>query len=202
MAHGIGALLVRGGDTVIVHGLDKREAESLAAEIGIAGRERARAVELDATIDGDAVILALSYEAALETVRKRSRELAGKILIDISNPIDPSYEKLLTAPETSAAEEIAAAAGPSVKVVKAFNTIFARTLFAGKVGGLSLDAFVASDDEEAKITVMDLINRIGLRAIDAGPLRRARLLEAMQLFAVTLQLRHKRGFTTAFKLLP
>jgi predicted dinucleotide-binding enzyme len=202
MAHGIGYRLVKGGDSVVVHGEDKALADRLATEIATSGHGRAQSAELDARIGGDAVILALPYETALETARKRSGELAGRILIDVSNPIDPSFDELLTGPDVSGAEEIAAAAGPEVKVVKAFNTNFARTLLSGEVGGMPIDVFVASDHEDAKAKVMGLIGRAGLRPIDAGPLRRSRLLEAMQLLAVTLQVRHGLGFTTAFKLLP
>ncbi len=77
------------------------------------------------------------------------------------------------APGTSAAEQIAAAA-PTARVVKAFNTTFARTLIAGQVGGASLDVFIAGDDAAAKQAVTDLATSGGLRPIDAGPLKRAR----------------------------
>jgi 8-hydroxy-5-deazaflavin:NADPH oxidoreductase len=98
------------------------------------------------------------------------------------------------------AEEVAAAA-PGAKVVKAFNTTFAGTLAAGgEVAGQPLDVFIASDDD-AKQTVAGLVEDVGLRAVDAGPLRRARQLEALGYLHMGVQEPLGTGYASAVKIL-
>jgi 8-hydroxy-5-deazaflavin:NADPH oxidoreductase len=127
--------------------------------------------------------------------------LAGKIVVDITNPVDVStFDGLVTPPGSSAAEEIAKAA-PGARVVKAFNTTFAGTLVAGRVAGQPLDVLVASDDATAKRAVLDLVEAGGLRGVDAGPLRRARELEALGFLHMTLQDSLGTGYGSAVKLL-
>ena len=75
----------------------------------------------------------------------------GKVVVDITNPVDPQTYAPLTVEAGSAAQEIAQKA-PGAKVVKAFNTTFAGSLVEGQVGGQPLDVFVASDDDDAKAT--------------------------------------------------
>jgi 8-hydroxy-5-deazaflavin:NADPH oxidoreductase len=86
-------------------------------------------------------------------------------------------------------------------VVKAFNTTFAGTLAAGGVGGQPLDVFVASDDDDAKSTVSELVESAGLRAIDAGPLAHARQLEAMGYLHMAIQNNLGTGYGSAIKVL-
>ena len=114
--------------------------------------------------------------------------LSGKVLIDITNPVDfTTFDSLVVAPGTSAAEEIAALAAPGAVVVKAFNTAFAGTLVAGSVADAPLDIFIAGDDAEAKAAVASFVADAGLRPIDVGPLRRSRELEGFQFVIMTLQ---------------
>src|SRR6185436_3490304 len=112
-------------------------------------------------------------------VRHYPASLEGKILVDISNPMNASFDGLATAPETSAAEEIARLAPAGTRVVKAFNTTFAGTLITGGVSGHPLDVFIAGDDAEAKQVVASLVTTGHLRPIDVGPLQRARQLEGL-----------------------
>jgi 8-hydroxy-5-deazaflavin:NADPH oxidoreductase len=86
-------------------------------------------------------------------------------------------------------------------VVKAFNTTFAGLLAQGKVGGQPLDVFIAGDDEQAKATVAGLIEQGGLRAFDAGPLRRARQLEGLGLLNITLQSKMEKPWMTGVKII-
>jgi predicted dinucleotide-binding enzyme len=87
------------------------------------------------------------------------------------------------------------------RVVKAFNTTFAGTLSEGGVAGEPLDVFVAGDDEEAKAAVSKLVEDGGLRPIDAGPLKRARELEAAGLLHMSIQEPLGTGFGSALKIL-
>jgi predicted dinucleotide-binding enzyme len=113
--------------------------------------------------------------------------LRGKIVVDISNPLNTTYDGLVTPPDQSAAEVIRSLLPGEARVVKAFNTTFAPTLQEGNVAGQPLDVFVASDDDAAKETVVTMIRGSGMNTIDAGRLERERQLEALGLLGITLQ---------------
>ena len=102
--------------------------------------------------------------------------MAGKVLVDISNPISADYKTLVIGHTTSAAEEIQALA-PEAIVVKAFNTIFAQLLPAEARQGKTLQVFVASDDEAAKGQVSGLAQSVGFEAVNAGSLSNSRFIE-------------------------
>ena len=135
---------------------------------------------------GDIVVLAVWYGTNKEVAKQLRDKLAGKVVVDIANPLNATYDNLATPPDTSSAEEVAKAA-PKAKVVKAFNTTYAGTLRAGQVAGQPLDVWVAGDDEDAKNKVAQLVKDAGMRPIDAGPLNRARQIEAMQLLHIVTQ---------------
>lgn len=123
----------------------------------------------------DTVILATPYGAAADIAGKA--DFTGKLVIDVSNPITEDFSGLQVGLSTSAAEEVAALM-PGANVVKAFNTIFAQHYANGlKIGGQSLQTFVAGDDEGARESVKALAEDIGLVPVDAGPLKNARYIE-------------------------
>lgn len=137
----------------------------------------------------DTVVLAVPFAAAKQLAASYGAQLSGKVLIDISNPVDASLDALVVAPGTSAAEEIAAAVAPGTRVVKAFNTTFATTLVAGEVNGTPLDVFIAGADEAARRQVAGLVTSGGLNPVDVGALKHARELEGFQLLRMALQIR-------------
>jgi 8-hydroxy-5-deazaflavin:NADPH oxidoreductase len=114
--------------------------------------------------------------AAVGDVLAELGDLAGKILIDISNPITPDYMALTIGHTTSAAEEIQKLA-PKARVVKAFNTIFADLFSMARPGGPAIQVFYATDEAAAGETVARLIEKIGFAAVNAGKLSNARYLE-------------------------
>jgi predicted dinucleotide-binding enzyme len=150
------------------------------------GARQPKADELsyaDAVQRAEVVVLAVPYEAALQAAR--TLELAGKIVIDVSNPVTPDYMNLTLGYSTSAAEEIQRAA-PGSKVVKAFNTVFA-TLFDLPSGEISkVPVFVAGDDVEAVTTVADLASTAGFKVERSGALEASRLLEPMGVFNIRM----------------
>jgi predicted dinucleotide-binding enzyme len=172
MARGIATRALAGGNTVTLLGTTEDKARALAGELP--GDVHAGAV--GDRISGDVVVLAVWYQALDDVLARYGDQLTGKIIVDITNPVDPQTYAPLTVEAGSAAQEIAQKA-PSARVVKAFNTTFAGSLVEGQVGGQPLDVFVASDDEEAKATVRELAESGGLRVLDAGPLAHARQLE-------------------------
>jgi 8-hydroxy-5-deazaflavin:NADPH oxidoreductase len=147
------------------------------------------------------VILAVYYPGTLELARELGDRLAGKVVVDIANPLNQTFDGLATAPGTSAAEEAAETLPAGTRVVKAFNTTFSGTLVEGQVAGQPLDVFIAGDDEEAKGTVAQLVRDGGLRAIDTGPLERARQLEGLGFLGITLQQPLGLNFRSAWKLI-
>jgi NADPH-dependent F420 reductase len=198
MARGIGTRLIAGGHGVTVLGKATEAAEAVVGDID--GEGRAEAGRSGDPIAGDVVVLAVYYPDAREAVEQYGDALAGKIVIDITNPVNESFDGLVTPPDGSAAQELARSA-PGARVVKAFNTTFAGTLSRGRVADQPLDVFIAGDDEDAKATVARLAEDGGLNPIDAGPLKRARELEAMGLLHMTLQGSLGTGFSTAVKIL-
>ena len=122
-------------------------------------------------------------------------------MVDIAKPLNQTFDGLATALGTSAAEEVAEAAPAGTRVVKAFNTTFSGTLVEGQVAGQPLDVFIAGDDEEAKETVAQLVRDRGLRALDVGPLERARQLEGLGFLGITLQQPLGLTFQSAWKLI-
>jgi NADPH-dependent F420 reductase len=202
MGRGIGHLLVRGGHSVTIVDRDPEEATRLAEELrgSAQGGATVEADGPDMELRDDVVILAVYYPGNLEIARDRGEELAGKVAVDISNPLNQTFDGLATEPGTAAAEELATAAPAGARVVKAFNTTFSGTLVEGQVAGQPLDVFIAGDDEGAKETVAQLSRDGGLRAIDVGPLERARHLESLGFLHMMVQQPLSLGFQSALKI--
>ncbi len=152
----------------------------------------------DTPITGDIVVLAVPYPAVPGILAKRAHEFAGKVVVDISNPLNfETFDSLIVPADSSAAAEIAAAL-PQSQVLKAFNTNFAATLASGTVGALATTVLIAGDDAAAKASLVDVITAGGLRAIDAGSLRRARELEAIGFLQLTLAAGEKVSWVGGF----
>jgi predicted dinucleotide-binding enzyme len=182
MAAAIGGLAAKAGHTVEVMGRDVGKAQVLAEQVG-AG---AKTGTFGAAPAGDIVILAVPYSAVLEVVHQYGGELAGKLLVDITNPVAPDCKSFVTPEGSSGAQEIANAAPADAKVVKAFNTLFSHVLAAGPVEGRPLDVFIAGDDAQAKARVSAFVESLGLRPMDTGELLMARTLEHMCLLSLGL----------------
>lgn len=203
MGRGIATRLLAGGHQVTLYNKTPDEAHALAGQLSGSAKAARVTVATDATEAAQAsevVILAAPYEANVEVARELGRALDGRVVVDISNPLNATYDGLVTPPGTSAAETIREVLPRGAKLVKAFNTTFAGTLVAGAVAGQPLDVFIAGDDETAKAKVATLVRDGGLNPIDAGALERARQLEALGLLGITLQGRLNTGFGTAWKL--
>ena len=173
MAGAIGRLAAKAGHSVEVTSRDASKARALALEFG-AGATAGGFGEAPA---GDIVILAVPYSAVLDVLERYGEKLAGKILVDITNPIKSDLSGLLTCPDTFGAKEIARVAPASAVIVKAFNTQNANVLAGGAVHAHPLDVFIAGDDAHAKARVSVFIQSLGLRPMDTGPLSMARTLE-------------------------
>jgi 8-hydroxy-5-deazaflavin:NADPH oxidoreductase len=194
MARGIATRALAGGHAVTILGTSTEKAQQLAGELS--GDVRAGSV--GDPLAGDAVVLAVWYQVLDDVLGRYGDQVAGKILVDITNPVDPQSFQPLTVEAGSAAEEIAQKAS-GAKVVKAFNTTFAGTLVAGEAAGQPLDVFAASDDEDAKDAIRQIAT--GLRVVDAGPLARARQLEGVGYLHMAIQGGLGTGYSSAIKIL-
>lgn len=145
------------------------------------------------------LVLAVPFSAVPETIGAVGANLAGKVLVDATNVLSPTRDLALGL-TTSGAEELAKLA-PGARVVKAFNTVFARSMSTGRVAGEPLALFVAGDDAAAKASVMQLGRDIGFEPVDAGPLKVARYLEPMGALSVNLAFTQKLGPGIGFRLL-
>ena len=197
MGRGIGTRAIAGGHQVEVLALDPGHAGKLAEELG----PSATALEAGAPFGGEVVVFAVYYPGIKDAVRQYADQLAGKVVVDITNPVDTqSWDKLATPPGTSSAEEVQQLVPQGTPVVKAFNTTFAGTLVAGEVGGQQLDVLIAGDDQAAKDKVSQLVSDGGLRPIDVGPLSRAQQLEQLGFLNISLQQPLGLNFGSAVKL--
>jgi predicted dinucleotide-binding enzyme len=149
-------------------------------------------------VTGDIVVLAVPHGAIPGILAERAGQLAGKIVVDITNPLNfETFDSLNVAADSSAAAEIAAAL-PQSRVLKAFNTNFAATLASGAVGPLPTTVLIAGDDADAKALLAGVVTTGGLHAVDAGALSRARELEAIGFLQLTLAVGEKISWTGGF----
>jgi 8-hydroxy-5-deazaflavin:NADPH oxidoreductase len=136
-----------------------------------------------------------------DAVREYADRLAGKVVVDITNPVNAeTFDDLATPAGTSSEEEVAQLVPDGTPVVKAFNTTFAPTLISGEVAGQQLDVLIAGDDDAAKRKVAQLVSDGGLRPLDVGPLRRARQLEQLGFLHIAVQQPLDLGYGSAIKL--
>jgi predicted dinucleotide-binding enzyme len=184
--------LAKAGHEIAITAKDYSHAAKAAAAAG----GTARAVQPgEVTRGADLLILATPYAGAVDALRAAG-ELGRKTVVDISNPLKPDMSGLSLGYSTSAAEEIQRAV-PNVKVVKAFNTIFAQVLAADGAGPTKAQVLYAGDDAVAKDKVRGLIESAGFEAVDAGPLANARHLEPLGMLNIFLGYVAGRGTAVA-----
>jgi len=177
MARAIGSLAVAGGNTVEVMGRDQSKADDLATALG-GGTTTGT---WGAVPTGDIVITAVLYDGVVPVVTEYGDALADKIIIDISNPFNATFDGLAHNEQTSIAQEVSKVAPASARVFKAFNTIFRNVLENGRP-----DVFFAGDNTQAKADVATFIQSLGLRPLDVGGLKMAHWLEGLGVVTVGL----------------
>ena len=164
MANAIGGLLADGGNDVTYVARDEVGTKTL----------------------GDVVVLALPYGAVEGVLAAYGDAFDGKVVVDITNPVNfETFDSLVVPAGSSAAAEIQAKL-PNSSVLKAFNTTFAATLTTKKVGDLATTVLIAGDDATAKATLAAAVEAGGVRALDAGSLARAHELESIGFLQIGL----------------
>jgi predicted dinucleotide-binding enzyme len=188
MATAIGTRAAKHGHTVELMSRNTAKAQALADQIG----DGATVGAFGARPAGDIVIVAILYAGAVEVVAHYGDALAGKILVDITNPFTADASGLVTTAGNSVSQQIAAAAPEGAHVVKAFNSIFGGVLAEDK----PLDVFFAGDSAEAKARFAAFLESLDMRPLDAGGLQMAHALEWAGLLLVGLA-RNGAGFDLA-----
>lgn len=203
MGRGIGTRAVAGGHSVTFVDANPEVAEKTAADVKAFAKNGAQVstAPLGDVQLGDVVVFAVWYGTNLELAKQLGKKLAGKVVVDIANPLNQTFDGLATAPDSSSAEDLAKAIADGAKVVKAFNTTYAGTLLAGQVAGQPLDVFIAGDDTDAKARVAQIVTDGGMRPVDTGPLSRARYIEGMQFLHIKVQETLGTNWMSALKIL-
>lgn len=155
---------------------------------------------VNASWEADIIIAAVPYNAEKEVAEKIKEVANQKIVISISNPLNETYNGLVTATDTSAAEELQKLL-PNSKIVKAFNTTFAADFYTPVIDGKQVDVLVAGNDEQALITVSELVKTACFNPIVAGNLSVSRTLENMQLLLIQLGIKYNYSWLAGWKIL-
>ncbi|WP_435135982.1 NADPH-dependent F420 reductase [Actinacidiphila sp. bgisy144] len=177
MARTLGARAIAGGNTVEIMSRDPSKAADLAEALG----DGATTGAWGTAPTGDIVIVALLHDGVVPAVAQYGDALAGKVVVDISNPFNATFDGLAHHEQTSVAQEVAKVAPAGASVVKAFNTVFRHVLEKGRP-----DVFVAGDDAAAKARVGAFVESLGLRPLDVGGLKMAHWLEGAGVVTVGL----------------
>lgn len=190
MATAVAGRIAKAGHIVEVISRDPAKAQALADNL-----VGATTATYGTTPAGDIVVLAVPYASAAAVVAEYGDALAGKVIIDITNPIARDLSGLVVPSGSSGAQEIAKGVPAGAHVVKAFNTLFGGRLAQGG----RLDAFLAADDAQAKARVSTLLESLDLRPLDVGGLHMAQTLEWLGLMMIGLAKNGAGTFDIALK---
>ena len=191
----LAASFTRAGHTVTLASRDSEHAAAAAAATGA----RFAKTNSEAAEAAQVVVLAIPF-AGVEAVAAEIRDaVTGKPVVDATNrmsfgPNGPTIDN-----GDSNADRLAAWL-PNAHVVKAFNTLFASHQADPIADGTHLDGFVAGDDRDAKDTVLELVQSIGLNPVDVGPLARAQQLEQIAFLNIALNATANGSWTSGWRL--
>ncbi|WP_431837781.1 NADPH-dependent F420 reductase [Cellulomonas sp. Y8] len=192
-----------------IGGAVARLALKAGADVQVLARDAAKAAAVDPAVTagtvgdavtGDVVVLALPYPALAEVAAQYPDGFAGRVVVETTNPVDfATFDSLVVPAGSSATAELAALL-PQARVLKAFSTNFAATLASSTVGSLPTTVLIAGDDADAKAALAGVVEGGGLRAVDAGSLKRAHELEALGFLQMTLAAAEQTSWTSGFAL--
>jgi predicted dinucleotide-binding enzyme len=186
----------RGHRILFSYSRDPKKLESLAAS---AGPNTRAGTPAEAVQFGEVILFAPPWPS-VDHALKAAGPLAGKILIDCTNPLKQDLSGLEIGHTTSAGEEIAKKT-PGARVVKAFNMTGAENMANPRFGAEQVTMFICGDDAAAKTTIARLTEELGFEAVDAGSLQAARLLEPLAMLWIHLAYAQEMGSGIGFKLL-
>ncbi|MBI4278864.1 MAG: NADPH-dependent F420 reductase [Armatimonadetes bacterium] len=195
---GLAMRWARAGVDIIIGSRDAQRAQDAAGKANAAvGAPRVTGMlNPAAAAEADIVLISVPFEGHRAMVADLKDAMAGKVLVDITVPVAfGGVPAVVPVPEGSAAEAAQKLLGPRTPVVAAFQTIPAH-LLADAEKPLEGDVFICGDDAQAKARVVELVQQIGTRAIDCGPLSQTHTLERMTVLLLYLNRRLKRRSLT------
>ena len=161
----------------IVYGSREPDRGKVKKLVEETGNDASATSQADAAAQATIVVLAVPG-LLVEEITLALGDLSDKIIIDPTNPLERTLTRFEHGVETSNAEIIQAAA-PEAHVVKAFNTLNWKTMMDPSSAGGPVSIPLAGDSGKAKKKVAQLVEGMGLEAIDVGPVRDARWVEGM-----------------------
>ena len=203
MGSAISRSLAKGNYRLLLKANDQDKLNQLVNEIKTTNptaEVEAMVCPKDASWEADIIIAAVPYAAEKEVAEKIREVATQKIVVSIANPLNETYDGLVTSPGSSAAEELQKLL-PHSKVIKAFNTTFAPDFSNPVIDGKQVDAFIAGDDEEALETVSKMVSTAGFNPVNAGKLSVSSTLESMQLMLIQLGMKNNYNWLAGFKIL-
>lgn len=193
---GLALRWAKAGLEVVIGSRQLEKAQRVADELNATlGRPAIRGLENRAAAEaGDVVVLSVPHTAHRAILSDIRPALAGKVLIDVTNQVDPRKPSLdWLCGAGSAAAQAQEFLGPEVRVVAAFQNIAAHHLqdVDHEIGS---DVLVCGDDIDARGLAIELAGHAGMRAFDAGPLENAVVVEGLTVVLIALNKRyHARG---------
>ena len=163
---------------------DKRRAQKTIQDMQL----DLQAVSMEEALTADIIIPTLWFRDLLPWIEARKEQLKGKILVDITNPFNDTFEDFTTGYDTSSAEEVQKII-PDTLVVGAFKNTYWVVFDTPVLQGLKSDLYVTSDNAEARQTVLKILQPLPFRVLDAGILKNSRTIERMTLLARELALK-------------
>lgn len=172
----LAAMFARAGRRVVLGSRDPRRAADVVAAAAIPTLTAGTYAD---ALRAPAVLPAVFIRDGLfDLLARHSRELEGKLLIDISNPFNDDYSDFLTPWDSSGAEELQKRV-PRARLVGAFKNVFSEVFDAPVFDGQLSDVLLVGDDQAAKAEFLELARGTPFRYLDAGPLKDARTVERL-----------------------
>lgn len=190
--YGLALGWARAGQEVIIGSRVMERAANAAEAINrAAGRAAATGMlNREAAASGEIVVLTVPYAAHEATLKDIQEAVRGKVLVDVTVPVDPEKPRHLRVPlGGSATEEAQALLGPETRVVAAFQNISHAHLDQTEAG--ACDVLVCGDDAGARQEAIKLAGLLGFRGVDAGPARNARAVESLTIILMGINRRYK-----------
>ncbi len=203
MGSNISRNLSKGNYKLILTGNDEEKLSEFVNELKTNSENQNISYLLDnreAVKQSDIVIPAIWYQNQKQFAIEIKDISESKVIISITNPLNETYDGLLTEPTTSAAEELAQLL-PKAKIVKAFNTTFAADFQNQVLKNQTIDSFIAGDDENAIRQVKELIKTSGFNPLVVGGLSKSRTLESMMVMLIGLSMKYDYNWLAGWKIL-
>ena len=194
----LGTIFARAGHEVVFsYSRSEKKLEKLARDAG--GKARA-GTPAEAVQQADALLLAVHW-SRVDDVLKQAGDLAGKIVVSCSLPMNDDDTALVVTHTSSGAEKLAKRI-PKARVVSAFNTVPSEVLFGvyeARRKATRPSLVYCGDDSRSKRVAAELIRDVGFDPVDAGPLRIARYTEPFALLVAELAYEGKGGAELAYR---